>query len=401
MAIDSLISYNFLRVNKAYIFQFLSVFVPQIIYLFTSSCILSKCGKNSFALYTLIISYSILIINVFGTSIDTSFQRTGKRSNFSGYLNSKLIAVFFCIFILIGVLIFENIRLTIIIIVILILIVQQLLMSLNAYYRMTENDFYVFLNRVTPLIIILLLLLIFKNIDLENLFIITLVCWTLPLVFQLKTLKSKYSINLKNGINKLKDSRFILITIFLTQANGNLDLILLSKLMPIDVIPNFKLHYIMTSSYIPFISVLSYVFLSKVSKLDKNCNYLLIKETLKHLKIVFIISFISSLLVFTLFNPLMNILYKNTIVVSNNLLCSLIVSNFISSFTIVISFLCLSKNRDKIVLFANLIFFIFYFCLILIFTPLFSLNGVGYAHLLSNLMMFVFLTFKNINLVKS
>lgn len=383
---------KFYLLNR-YVYQLTAQALPLLLGIVVSSVIVQSAGIDVFGEYSLMLALISVTFGVLGSALDTDYQRSCIESNISNVLSAKLVAWLFILPLGLVLSTFLGFKFVASLLVFTGVLFQNFVSTRMVQDRIGGRDIRTILPRLTPVVILLILSLIYRPETIFWVSAIFLLSWVSSYIYLHQVLR-----NLRINIGLARKNIFriapIWMSLVMTQFYGNVDLYIIGFFHSNEVVGIYRLAYTFSSIAMPIAGVLCFIYLSDISESVSEMEYGKIRQLVRsQLAINGVIGIAALLAIIFIFPYVASFLYR---VEGEKLVMPAIVLGFamiLNMLTMVYSYTYLALHQEKLVAVLTALGAIFYFATSLFLIPKFAEIGAGIAMTLTYLLLLILYRF--------
>lgn len=383
-------------IKKSIIYQSINQLLQQSLAFIIGILIVRMGSLDLMGNYAKYVSIMTIAIGIVSTGIQTNYLRSGLIRSFNNSIISLVIIYLVISLSLLPIYsqLFDQQYLSVLIFSISFLFMKYI----NIYIvklRLLNKDIYSIIPKLIPYFTIILLVILVKPKTILQLSLILMVGWGLGIISTYKniTLIKRFKISFKEIKSIIKNSLIISGTTLATQIYANTDQIMIAEIMGNYESGKYKIAISFSVLAMPIIGVLSYIYLSEITRLIKTKNVTLLRRKFyKQLSInsaigicffMFCLIFLKYIIPFAYGNDAVDAVYLGII---------LSISVLINVIAMVITYTLYGINKDKIVLVSTSIGAIANIILNLMAIPRFGIIGAALASIITQALILIILT---------
>ena len=365
---------------------------PQAGNLLAGVLLVKYAGPSVFGQYTVALAVFNLIFGTISAALIIDYQRNGKKEFFELYTKhqfSFLLLFFSVTWITLVYLDLSGFSILAIGIAVFGLKFSDLL---SAKFRFNNKDIYSILPRTLPIFAFCILLFLIKPESIEYISAVFFACWV---VLSIASARPR-AINLngiRSALRKSNDLKPLWLSLLCTQAFGGIDLVLIGRLGSDESVAIFKIGYTFASFLMPIVSVLNFMFLTKISTykipIGKKLKFDISLQTL----FLCLIGFSGIIFSFLIFPQFSNQLYGEIGGAAVEIVKILSFALFFNMVGTVFSYILIFLKKDKMVFVINMAGALIYLLLTILSIRYFGLVEVAYSMLIAHSVIMFFMLF--------
>lgn len=275
-------------------------------------------------------------------------------------------------------------------------ILMQMFNLYGAYLRIQNKDSLLVLVNTAPYILLIFLLLSFKNyLTILQVGGIYFVSWLVPLIvfYKIKRIPllkiNDWNINSKTQLSIILCAKVLILNTIFTQINANADQVLLKSLIDSYALGYYRISFVISNLLMPIIGAFSFIYITKLKNVTK-LEQLNFKFT-NHIKLNMALVSIFIIFMFYAAEYILFYVYKITNPMATKTLQILPIGLLFNALAQTVSYTLLFLKRDKIILYSLILSSLINVLLNIIFVPIYGAVGCAIISVITQLINFIFL----------